>query len=106
MANSRMKDFYDLWVMSTTFAFEGAVLAAAIDATFSRRQTALPPEIPMAMTATFAEDRQKAAQWSSFVRRANPSVSPPPLPEVIGRLKTFLLPVSEAPRQRQPFLAQ
>ncbi len=106
MANSRMKDFYDLWVMSTTFAFDGATLAAAIGATFSRRQTALPAEIPLAMTAAFAEDRQKGVQWSSFVRRASPSATPPSLPEVIGVLKAFLLPVSEALQQAQPFLTR
>ena len=106
MTNSRMKDFYDLWVMSSTFAFEGEVLAAAIGATFSRRQTALPEEVPLAMTAAFAQDRQKVVQWSSFVRRAKPSVPPPALPAVMDTLKAFLLPVSEALKNGQPFGCQ
>jgi hypothetical protein len=106
MANSRMKDFYDLWVMSSTFPFDGATLAAAVAATFSRRQTALPAEIPLALTAAFAEDRQKGVQWVSFVRRSNPSLVPPSLLEIADVLKAFLLPVSESLREGQPFTSQ
>ena len=103
MTNSRMKDFYDLWVMSSLFPFEGTSLAAAIAATFARRQTALPSETPLALTAAFAEDAQKEAQWLGFVRRTNPSITPPALPSVIDRLKLFLLPVSEALQKGQAF---
>lgn len=106
MANSRMKDFYDLWVMSSTFAFDGGTLATAIESTFSRRKTGLPADTPLAFTAAFAEDKQKAAQWASFVRRANPSLVPPSLPEIADALKAFLLPVSESLREGQPFTSQ
>jgi hypothetical protein len=41
-ANSRMKDFFDLAVIARRTALDGATLAAAIAATFTRRQTALP----------------------------------------------------------------
>jgi len=42
IANSRMKDFYDIWALARGFAFEGAVLAQAIRRTFERRGTAVP----------------------------------------------------------------
>lgn len=42
MANSRMKDYYDLWTLCQEFDFDGDVLSAAIRATFRRRKTALP----------------------------------------------------------------
>jgi hypothetical protein len=45
MVNSRMKDFYDLWVLAQRFQFESATLAAAIEATFATRETALPVHI-------------------------------------------------------------
>lgn len=106
MTNSRMKDFYDLWVISSTFPFEGATLAAAIAATFARRKTAMPDKLPLALTAAFAEDPQKGAQWSSFIRRTNPSIAPPALSEVIGKLKLFLLPVSEALEKGEPFVSR
>ena len=53
MANSRMKDFYDLWVMARRFEFSGPVLSAAIKATFERRKTAMPSSTQLALTAEF-----------------------------------------------------
>jgi predicted nucleotidyltransferase component of viral defense system len=50
IANSRMKDFYDLWVMARDFEFEGALLSQAIKATFERRGTALPTDVPLALS--------------------------------------------------------
>lgn len=70
MANSRMKDFYDLLVLARTFAFDGQLLTRAIRATFERRKTPLPASLPVALTATFADDPTKKTQWSGFVRKA------------------------------------
>ncbi len=70
MANSRMKDFYDLAVLARDFDFDGALLTRAIRATFERRKTALPATTPAALTATFAEDSAKNTQWSGFVRKS------------------------------------
>lgn len=70
MANSRMKDFYDLAVLAKDFDFDGETLVRAIRATFDRRKTALPVGLPVALTATFAEDPSKMTQWSAFVRKA------------------------------------
>ena len=62
LANSRMKDFYDLLAMSRLFAFEGATLAAAIHATFERRVTTVPRERPPSLTSVFSGDPQKVQQ--------------------------------------------
>ena len=70
MANSRMKDFYDVEVLARSFDFDGAVLAEALRATFARRKTPLPTSTPVALTAAFAEDATKKTQWSGFVRKA------------------------------------
>jgi predicted nucleotidyltransferase component of viral defense system len=70
MANSRMKDFYDIAVLARDFDFEGDLLIRAIRATFERRKTPLPTTLPVALTATFAEDPTKKTQWSGFVRKA------------------------------------
>ena len=45
-ANSRMKDFYDVWVLSKTHQFDKARLAQAIAATFKRRATEIPRTLP------------------------------------------------------------
>ncbi|HOX46046.1 MAG TPA: nucleotidyl transferase AbiEii/AbiGii toxin family protein [Myxococcota bacterium] len=70
MANSRMKDFYDLLVLARDFGFEGDLLVRAIRATFERRKTPLSMTLPVALTNTFAEDPTKKTQWSGFVRKA------------------------------------
>ena len=70
MANSRMKDFYDIAVLARDFDFDGDVLVRAIRATFERRQTPLPAEVPVALTTAFADDSTKITQWSGFVRKS------------------------------------
>jgi hypothetical protein len=70
IANSRMKDFYDLVVLPRIFEFEGELLVRAIRATFDRRATPLPAGLPMALTPTFADDATKNTQWTGFVRKS------------------------------------
>jgi hypothetical protein len=70
MANSRMKDLYDIFVLARDFSFNGDLLTRAIRATFERRKTPLPTTTPVALTAVFADDPTKKTQWSGFVRKA------------------------------------
>jgi len=70
MANSRMKDFYDIRVLARDFDFDGEVLASAIRATFHARLIPIPTRLPVALTSAFAEDATKKTQWSGFVRKA------------------------------------
>lgn len=89
-ANSRMKDFYDIWVLSKSFDFAGDRLARAIAATFARRETAIPVDLPDALTSAFANDEQKQRQWNVFVRDV--SADPGSLGDVVGNLAEFLMP--------------
>ena len=68
-ANSRMKDFFDLAVIARRTELDGATLAAAIAATFARRQTALPIERPLALTKQFSADTAKLRQWQAFLNK-------------------------------------
>lgn len=70
IANSRMKDFYDVAVLARDFDFDGELLARALRATFERRRTALPKTVPVALSAEFFQDSTKKAQWAGFVRKA------------------------------------
>jgi predicted nucleotidyltransferase component of viral defense system len=88
-ANSRMKDFYDIWILSRTFRFDEDRLARAITATFARRQTAIPISAPDALTSGFADDPLKQRQWAAFA--ADIDNAPKQLPEVIADLTPFLL---------------
>ena len=69
IANTRIKDFYDIWSLSRVREFDGRMLAAAIDATFKRRATPLPEGAPLALTDTFSEDRAKQSLWQAFLRK-------------------------------------
>ncbi len=61
--NSRMKDFFDVWLLSRSFDFDGPRLCEAIDKTFKRRGTLLPDGEPVALTAEFSGNPEKRAQW-------------------------------------------
>lgn len=96
MANSRMKDFFDLWILCRSFSFSGQTLSDAIRATFRRRKTALPTDVPIALTDAFAADTKKQTQWKAFVSRADLSTKVAPLPDVLAFLRAFLLPPLQA----------
>lgn len=89
MANSRMKDFYDLAVLAQEFDFEGDLLARAIRATFERRKTPLPTTLPIALTETFGTEPMKKSQWSGFVRKAS-ARDAKSLLETIGIVAAFV----------------
>ena len=91
-ANSRMKDFYDVWVLSKAYAFDEARLAKAIAATFERRRTAIPSEVPDALTPEFARDASKRRQWESFVREL--AAGSGSLETVVSDLADFLMPMA------------
>ena len=102
-ANSRMKDFFDMWVLSTLFGFDGEVLSRAVANTFHRRRTSLPEALPFAFTASFYDDQQKKAQWKAFVRKTKPDVVVESLSSVVSDLLPFIMPVLESLRSEIPF---
>jgi hypothetical protein len=62
LANSRMKDFYDIWSLSREFSFDGASLSEAIRKTFARRGTGFPTAMPVVFTQEFFDDANKQRQ--------------------------------------------
>lgn len=96
--NTRMKDFYDILVLSRSYEFPGDALARAIAATFARRKTEIPVSLPDALTDDFASDPTKVQQWESFLQ--NVAVHPGPLSDVVKDLAKFLMPHAEAARSR------
>ncbi len=92
IANSRMKDFYDLWVLTQRFEFDSATLAAAIQATFETRGTTLPKSSPVALRADFYDLPTKRAQWQAFMRKSGLKAASS-LEEVIEIIAEFVMPV-------------
>ncbi|ELR99686.1 nucleotidyl transferase AbiEii/AbiGii toxin family protein [Gloeocapsa sp. PCC 73106] len=103
IANSRLKDFYDLWFLSQNFEFEGKTLCQAIKTTFARRRTSLPELIPLGLTADFAEDKNKVNQWKAFVSKTKLLAQPPSLSEVVSILLKFLWPPTQGAAKGETF---
>jgi hypothetical protein len=103
MANSRMKDFFDLAVLARSFVFSGGVLRDAIAATFGRRGTAIPTELPIALTDSFANDRSKLTQWRAFVGRNGLEGRVGELGPLVGELAEFLAPPMIAAAKSERF---
>jgi hypothetical protein len=97
IANTRMKDFYDLWMLARRFDFEGERLARAIAATFERRRTPIPRETPLALTSEFHGDAAKRTQWRAFLRKGSVSETAE-LPEVAELIAAFVMPPARAAR--------
>jgi hypothetical protein len=92
IANSRMKDFFDVWTLAQTRRFDFELLAGSIRGTFERRRTPLPEGVPMALTGEFLEDHSKQTQWAAFGRRLGLR-DLQPLPLVGQQIADFLMPV-------------
>lgn len=103
IANSRLKDFFDLWTLSRLFDFRGELVARAIGATFERRQTVIPDSVPFALTDEFATDPSKRVQWTAFVNRGRFADCPVDLQKLIEPLREFLLPPLTALNSGRPF---
>ncbi len=100
LANSRMKDFFDIHRLAATRTFDGETMRLAVSATFERRGIEIPSERPLALTSDFAEDAQKKVQWTAFVRRTRrPDLHD--LPAIIAALDRFLWPVLQAAARRE-----
>lgn len=93
MLNSRMKDFYDIWLLSRQFDFDGRELAEAIRRTFRRRGTELPSELE-ALSGPFVADKQTL--WTAFRSRLRQEHLPVSFAEVAAALSSFLSPVVAA----------
>jgi hypothetical protein len=101
-ANSRMKDFFDLWFLSRNFTFDGRQLTAALAATFERRQSALPASTPVGLTPAFATE--KTVQWTVFIRRN--ALAPVELDSVLDAIRDFALPPLRAAAEKTSFVSQ
>jgi len=90
LVNSRMKDYYDILIMSQRFAFDGQTLVNAIRATFERRNTPIPGGLPEGLGDEFANDAMKQAQWKAFIKRSQLTDAPEELPGAVHLIRLFL----------------
>ena len=87
--NSRMKDYYNLWLASETFEFEGMYVEKAIESTFRKRDTELPRERPLSLSAEFA--RASQTRWINFLNKMElPNNQVDDFPSVIEKIWKFI----------------
>lgn len=101
VANSRMKDYFDLWVLAKHSDFEGEVLREAIGATLSRRGTGIPTDVPFGLSESFATHPQKQMQWQGFLKKNR--LEALPLVQIVAALRKFLMPPLSALASGQDF---
>lgn len=97
--NSRMKDFYDIWLLSRLFDFDGAKLTEAIRLTFKQRGTFFSDSIE-AFTEPFIDAKQ--VQWTAFWRRLQQEHIPRDFREISLAINTFLTPIVSAFSLQEP----
>lgn len=94
--NSRLKDFYDLYVLARGFAFDGGVLGGAIRATFARRATELPASLPAGLAPEFFAGTGRAALWRAYLTKSGLEGVPADFVAVGEALRAFLAPLLSA----------
>ena len=69
MTNTRMKDYFDLWVLLDDSTLDEAEIRRAIQATFERRTMPMPTTVPIGFSDAFAADATKQTQWNAFLKK-------------------------------------
>ncbi len=100
-ANSRLKDYYDIWLLANQFNFDGHILGKAIVATCAKRATPIVAE-PIGLSKTFYEDKIRISQWKTLIRKFGLDIAPTELKETVGVVKGFLSPILEKLEKKEP----
>lgn len=93
MMNSRLKDFYDVHVILRNMNIDDQELADAIQATFERRNTSLPDEMPLVFTEDYINDGNKETQWRAFLKRSQLADYDLPFSQIVHDLQQRLWPI-------------
>lgn len=88
MANTRLKDYFDLYSLAREDILDPGEVASAIVATFRRRGTGLPRELPLGLSQEFSADPERSAQWTAFLNKNR--LRSPSLIEVVTAINAFL----------------
>ncbi len=105
LANSRMKDFYDISVIAHTMTLDGDLLSRAIKATFERRKTPISTETLYVFGGEFSHDKGKYTQWKAFLNKNNLSINVD-FVDTVDEIRHFIEPVYKAISEQQAFKLQ
>ena len=105
LLNSRLKDYYDIWMLSRSIIFDGSELTESIAATFGRRGTGVPSSRPTVLSDDYAKRPERMTQWSAFVTRLGVSgiKAPDSLVDVVDDINVFIMPPASAAADGRSF---
>ena len=93
MDNTRLKDYFDIWVLTETFPFECGLLATTFARTLGRKGLPVPQEWPDGLTDAYAVNAIRISQWNAFLRKIQPQMRPDSLVDAVVRIRAFLAPI-------------
>jgi hypothetical protein len=103
--NSRIRDFYDVHYLASTFSFEGEVISEAVRRTFARRRTPVPSTLPVGLTTEYWDESGREAQIRAFGRRAKLDTDVLQAKSMLPRLESFLWPLLQHLAADEKFVA-
>jgi len=106
LLNSRMKDFYDIWLMIRQFNFNGLDLAEALKRTFEHRKTNLPAGKPLFAEEIYDEKSDRQTLWKTFLRKGNIKHAPEKLAITAKEIENFLIKPLDAINKTQEFVGE
>ena len=103
LLNSRMKDFYDIWLMMRQFDFDGLKLVEALKRTFRHRKTSLPQHKPLFAEEIYNEKSDRQMLWKAFLRKGDIKHAPEKLSNTAREIEKFLIKPLDAVNKTQEF---
>jgi hypothetical protein len=108
LLNSRLKDYFDIYILSLNQSFDLDILTCAVRDTFERRGTSLPSDFPVGLTQAFVAEPGRHLQWRGFLDKAGVADIPNDLRDIIKQIAVFVGPAltatqtKSAPHQHWP----
>ena len=106
LANSRMKDYYDLWMLSRDETVDANMASRAIGRTFRRRKTGLPNHVPDGLLDEFAQNEFKIVQWNAFVRKNRILLANNDFLSIVRDVRKFLMELVPLDREGDTYAEQ
>jgi hypothetical protein len=103
LLNSRMKDFYDIWLMMRQFDFDGLKLVEALKRTFRHRKTSLPQHKPLFAEEIYDEKSDRQTLWRAFLRKGDIKHAPEKLSTTAREIEKFLIKPLDVVNKTQEF---
>jgi len=105
VANSRMKDFYDIQVIAHTMELNGNLLSQAVKATFERRKTPITTDQLYVFSEKFTQDKDKQIQWNAFKNKNSLNIKVD-FVDVVSEIQCLLEPIYRSIAEKRSFASQ